>query len=58
MIANVPRHTASSGPADADTNEPTAKQTKTVDPEGKTDTKKKLDAKPDKSKDETGGKKK
>ena len=42
MIAKPPRRTASAGP-DEDTKEPTAKDSKTIDPSGKSDTKTKLE---------------
>ena len=42
MIAKPPRRTASAGP-DEDTHEPTAKNSVTIDPSGKSDTKTKLE---------------
>ena len=42
IIAKPPRRTASAGP-DEDTHEPTAKESTTVDPSSKSDTKTKLE---------------
>lgn len=50
-VAKAPRKTASSGPDEENMGEPTAKNTSTVDPSGKSDTQKKLEAKDDKKGD-------
>ena len=42
ILAKPPRRTASAGP-DEDTHEPTAKNSTTIDPSGKSDTKTKLE---------------
>lgn len=57
IIAKPPRRTASAGP-DEDTHEPTAKDSLTVDPSGKSDTKTKLEkVDGDDKKDDKKGKK-
>lgn len=64
IAAHPPHRTASSGPDEADTKEPPAKNTTTIDPSGPTDTEKKLKANEakgkseDKEKDEQKDKKK
>jgi len=52
IAARTPHRTASSGPDEADTQEPPAKNTTTIDPSGPSDTEKKLKAKEAKAESE------